>query len=305
MQDPFRQHFVPGKPEFFFQDGRCPVGVLRLQRDIVAAAGLQFGGGDLLHHPPTADDPIGSGDLFQFPQQMAADHDGHAPFRLQLQKQTADIPDAFRVQAVGRLVQQEQVGVAQQRQGQPQPPSLPHGKPLARLAARAGQAHFTQGPLHRLRTVVQPERHRLEHTVFPGRQPRVDPGVLHQHPQPPPDRGIGQRAAEQFDLPGRGAGQPGQQLEGGGFSGAVLADKSVNFSFSHLHVQVVHGRPAPVPFAQPGGMYSHLHTCHPPFLVGARQAPPLRSRCRMFPCAFVPATALSYKRRVKQTPRKV
>ena len=64
---------------------------------------------------------------------------------------------------------------------------------------------------------------------------------------------------EKFDLSGSGHRQSGQQFEGGGFSGTVGTDKAIDFSFGHLHVQMVHGSFAAVLFAQAHRSHSDLH----------------------------------------------
>ncbi len=66
------------------------------------------------------------------------------PAAVQLQQQLADLRDALRVQAVRRLVQDQQLRTAEQRAGQPEP--LPHAQRVGpdRSLADTGQADLLE-----------------------------------------------------------------------------------------------------------------------------------------------------------------
>ena len=68
------------------------------------------------------------------------------PPRVQLEQQLADLADALRVQAVGRLVEDQQLRTAQQRAGQPEPLAHAERVGLHRPAADAGRGRPAPAP---------------------------------------------------------------------------------------------------------------------------------------------------------------
>ena len=108
------------------------------------------------------------GQARHFTEDVARHEDGDALLLRQLDEQVADFDDPGRVQAVGGLVQHEQLGVVQQRLGQPQALLVAQrqraGAPVGisaqtqpfddvlhgfRLSARAQPAHGFQVLAHR------------------------------------------------------------------------------------------------------------------------------------------------------------
>ena len=89
----------PGRPR---SDGdkRCP--------------SLQLTDGDLLPHPPPVDDPHGVCHGLHLSEDVAGDHHGHLIFFSHPLQQIPHLLDARRVQAVGGLVQNQQLRPAQQ-----------------------------------------------------------------------------------------------------------------------------------------------------------------------------------------------
>ena len=89
---------------------------------------------------PVADDDEVVGDDLDLVQQVRGQQDGAAAVGV-VAEQVAHPPDAGRVEAVGRLVEDEDLGVAEQRVGDAQP--LPHAEgvvaePAVGLLARSG-----------------------------------------------------------------------------------------------------------------------------------------------------------------------
>ena len=85
-----------------------------------APVALQLVHVQLLQQAALVDDADAVRQAGDLGQDVAGHEDRHALFAGQLEQQLADLDDPGRVQAVGRLVQQEQLGVVQQRLGQPQ-----------------------------------------------------------------------------------------------------------------------------------------------------------------------------------------
>ena len=95
---------------------------------------MQVGERALIHDAAGADDGDARAELLDLGEQMAGEEDGHAPAG-QLLDQVAHVADAARVEAVRRLVEYEQLRVAQERGGEPE--SLPHSlRVAADLVAR-------------------------------------------------------------------------------------------------------------------------------------------------------------------------
>ena len=109
--------------------------VPRPQQQPPAPVPLQLVDVQLLEQAALVDDPDALGQARDLGQDVARHEDRHALFAGQLQQQLADLDDPGRVQAVGRLVQEEQPGIMQQGLGQSQPLGVALGK-VARPAGR-------------------------------------------------------------------------------------------------------------------------------------------------------------------------
>ena len=97
----------------------------------------------LQHEPAAVEHADPRAQLLDLGQQVAGQED-RRPGAVQLEQQLADLGDALRVQAVGRLVEHQQLGTAQQRAGQPEP--LPHAERvgLDRPPADPGEADLLE-----------------------------------------------------------------------------------------------------------------------------------------------------------------
>src|SRR5450830_859150 len=174
----------------------------------------------------------------------------------QLQEQGADLAGALRVQAVGRLVQQEQIAGSQQRSCDGQP--LPHaeGVVVVPLVGRGPQAHPVErgtdpggrGPgVHCAVGRVQPAQ------VVQRGQVRVERGPLDDGPHPGQHLGSlpRLRPAEQGVVPGGRPDQAEQQPDRCGLARAVRAEEPVHRAGGHRQVDGVHRHLAgPEPFGQ-------------------------------------------------------
>ena len=97
----------------------------------------------LQDQPPGVQDPDPGAQLLDFGQQVAGQEDGH-PALVQADHELPQIANPARIQAVARLVQDQQPRAAHQRGGQPE--ALPHAQRvgLDRPTAHPGQPDLLQ-----------------------------------------------------------------------------------------------------------------------------------------------------------------
>ncbi len=167
--------------------------------------------------PAGAHDPDVGGDLLDLGEQVAGDQDGGAVSG-ELTDQVADLAGALRIQAVRRLVEDQQVARLQQCSRQPEPllhPRASTGGTSCRAAASArpgrarprcaGAGRRVGGRIAGIQAaqVVRPERYGWKAGPF-------DQGADARQDTP---RGGRHRLAEQLDL-GRCAGPPARAASG-------------------------------------------------------------------------------------------
>jgi hypothetical protein len=95
----------------------------------------QFVEGGLDHEPAPVDDQHAVDGLRDLRQHVTGNEHGPA-FRCERAQEVAKPAHAFRVEAVGGLVEDQQLGLTEQRSGQPE--SLPHAERIALHAAAGG-----------------------------------------------------------------------------------------------------------------------------------------------------------------------
>jgi len=180
----------------------------------------QLGDAALLHQPAGVQhrDPVAH--LLDLGQQVAGEEHRGAAVR-QRAEHRAELADAGGVHAVGRLVQQQQRGVAQQRGREPE--ALAHALRvrLDLAAGDRGQRDLVQGDLDGVpaRQRRPAEREHLE--IAPAAEPRVEGGLLDHRADPGQPVGVGQRSPVEPGSARAGPDQPEQHPHGGG-----LADKN-------------------------------------------------------------------------------
>jgi hypothetical protein len=164
------------------------------------------------------------GDHLHLAQQMRGQQ--HRPAAVgEVAQQGAHPVDAGRVEAVGRLVEGQQPGIAQQRQCDPEP--LPHAQGVdASATAALGRAQ-ADALQHLVRAAGrQAHDHRGQDKRLPAGAPRVLRGGVEQDPDL--TAGVRQcpvRAAEHDCAARTGPGEPGQHAQRGGLPGAVRPEK--------------------------------------------------------------------------------
>ena len=174
------------------------------------------------------------------------------PAGVQLQQQLPDLADALRVEAVRRLVQHQQVGLAQQRRSQPEP--LPHAERvrLDRPAADPAEADLVQHLVHPAGAVGSAAAGRRvaagveQHQVRPAGQVAVGAGPFDQRADPAEHpRGRTWASAGRATRSARGGQhQAEQHPHRGGLAGAVRAEKAVDIAGADVQVDWHRPRPA-------------------------------------------------------------
>src|SRR5262245_21090496 len=249
------------------QHARRPPGLGGADLDPGRAAGPHLLQGALEDQPAGAHYPDMAADLLHLGEQVRRHQDGDAAGG-DLADERAHLPGALRVQAVGRLVQDDQFPWPEQARGDGQP--LLHAERVGALALlrRGQQAYPLQrggdagsggarvgGRVHR----VDPGEVRL------AGQLRVEGGALDQrshpgqHPRRPGRHGRGQ----QFVAAAGRVDQAEQHPDGRGLAGSVGTEETVDRSARHCHVQPVHRELATAePLGQPVRGHGHAGRGH-------------------------------------------
>ncbi len=232
---------------------------------------LDVGGGDddppgappdlverlLEHQLPVVHDADPRAQRLDLGEQVAGEEHRGA-LLVQLDQQLADLPDAVRVQAVGGLVEDQQVGGREQRAREPQP--LAHAQRVGahRAAVDAGEPD----PLEGLPHPPPPSRPaagagRVEQVeVRPPGEVAVRGGALDHRPDARQHRVDLARhlPAEHPDVAARGVDQPEQHPHQRRLARAVRAEEAVAVAPGDVQVDVVDGGVRPVALGQPAGL---------------------------------------------------
>ena len=174
---------------------------------------------------------------------MAGENDG-----VVFAKRADQLPDFQNlpgVEANGRLVQNDDLRVAQHRLGDSYPLAVALGQVLhqpVRHVQCPGLDHdlLQLGGNFLLRNALGPGD---EAQVLPGRPVQIQRRLLREIPDAAFGLGgiLEDVEAVDFHLPGGGGEAAGHDVHGGGFSRAVGAEKPVDLSRFHGKGQIVHG----------------------------------------------------------------
>jgi hypothetical protein len=192
-----------------------------------------------------------------------AGHKHRAALAAQRPQQITDLFDAGRVQAVGRLVQDQHLGILEQGSGQAQALAHPQRIALDQVIGPLGQPDPLQGRAHPARPDALQAPQQLQ--VAPPAHGREQGRSLYDRPNPTDDpvqfpANVG---AEQPAGPGGGGNQPQQAADGGGLTGPVRAQEPEHAALRDGEVQPIdrHARAsaqAPVLLTQPSD-FDHVH----------------------------------------------
>ena len=174
------------------------------------------------------------------------------------------------VEAGGRLVEEDQLGVADQRQREVQSPQLPAGEPPAAHVGLLAQARELQHLLHlaRVRVEARPVAQRLARGDV-----AVDAARLQHDPDPPAqlDRAARGVVPEHRHLAAVARAVPLEDLHRRGLAGAVGPEQPEHLAAAHLDVDPAHGLVLAVALVQ----VAHLDrgaVVHGPIIAGGLHA---------------------------------
>src|SRR5581483_11566665 len=149
-----------------------------------------------------------------------------------------EVAAALDVERDRRLVEDEQLGVRDEREREAHPLRLAAGEPLGELAGEPGEA----GELERL---VDPERVRVErrdelHELADAEVPDEAAGLEHRGDEAGADR-LGRRPAEDRDAAAVGLEQPEHEVDGGRLPGPVRPEQRHRLAALDAQVDAAHG----------------------------------------------------------------
>src|SRR6266404_64088 len=202
-----------------------------------------LGQGAFKNHSPLVQDGDAGAKLLHLAQKVRGQENGQAQFTMEPQNGLAHLVDALGVQAVARLVEDQQLGVRQQRlgQGQPRPHSVRVGPHFGMLApAEADPFNDLLNAWTRSGSGVGAEDFEISQPaeiVVKSRAFKDGSDLL----QGLSAVGRDIKAAD-FDFAARRPDLAQHHADSGAFPSAVVAEQTVNLARGDLQGQVVHGQ---------------------------------------------------------------
>ncbi len=200
------------------------------------------------------EDGHAAADQLDLREEMRVQEDRPALRRFFLQ-QVADLPPADRIDAVRRLVEQEDVGLVHERGGQAEPLRHPLGELLDPHIGPVGEADALEQPRDPRTEVRRGDaRHPPEDRErLAGRQVPGETMPLREIPDPAPALRVGDGDPEEGRIAGRGMRQAEEDLDRGRLARAVGAKKPEDLA--RLDPQVDAGQGFHAPATQPGAIH--------------------------------------------------
>lgn len=186
------------------------------------------------------------------------------PLSVQPEQQLPELHDALRVQAVDGLVQQEELRLVHQGEGQPKPLLHAQGEGLEFFLPGPGEADQLQRLVHAAPAGDAPLDAVVLQILFGG-EIGVEGGGLHHDAgaAPRPVQGGGGGGAEEGQLSGGGPGLAGDQPDQGGLARAVPAHQAEDLPLFHRQAGPVQGQGPAIPAGQlPGPQDQFRHSVH-------------------------------------------
>ena len=202
-------------------------------------------------------DEVVGGGLIELGQVVAGDEDGGAALAGQLAQESTHLDDADRVEAVDRLVEDQQLGTGDEGDGDAQALTHAQGELPHPLAARVGQADEPeQLVLQRRRRDAADDAVQVE--IVTGAHAQLQAGGLDEAAQAPQvvlgrAAAVARGVAEELDLAVGGRHQAADHAHEGGLARAVAADEAVDATALQAHVEILDGGPAPVALGERAG----------------------------------------------------
>ena len=236
------------------------VGVLGHDAELVAARADEVGGRALVHGATGLDEHEPVADLLELAE-VVRRHEHRATAAGQRSDQPAHLVDALRVEAVRRLVEDQQRRVAEQRGGDAE--ALLHAERVGAVAVVAAVAEpdgVEQGgdPLDRVTA------DRGEHAqVLAAAEGRVERRALDHRPDARQvGGGGGDVVAEHAAVAGAGPHEPEQHGHRRGLAGAVGTDEAGDDALRQLEVEAVDDRAVPVALGEAVHRHGRGVRCH-------------------------------------------
>ncbi len=218
------------------------------------------------HHP----DPVGQ--PLYLVEVMRGEQDG-GPGLAQPGDHLPGIPPGVRVEAGRRLVEEQQLRVADQGKGEVQPAQLAAGQGADPGPSLAGQAHLLDGGRHVPRPGVEAG---IERDHLPHRQLGVNATGLQHDPD-----ALAEAAAARLRIESEHLHRTGgalavafEDLHGRRLASAIRPEERVDLATPDLEAHAVNGAQPTVVLAQPlhhdGWRLERRHTIHTPIVGAAR-----------------------------------
>ena len=168
----------------------------------------------------------------------------------------ADLGHASRVQAVGGLVKEQHLRVAQQGVGDAQPLLHTHGVGAELAVGSRRESHLLQQLVYLGPGSPAGDTLEVAQVVAPA-EVWVEAGLLHDGANAPEEVGVDSfcRLTEEANAAGRGPRQAEQHTHGCGLAGAVGPQESEDASAGYAEGEVIHCRDGAVVLGQAAGFY--------------------------------------------------
>ena len=187
------------------------------------------------HHRDLVGEPLGLLDV-------VGRHQDRLALGAQLVDQGPELGADLRVEADGRLVEQDQLRVVDQPAGQQQPPAHPAGELVDGVLAAVAQARQVERPVDRGSDVLDPVEAGVDREVVLDRDVDVEVVELGDDPHQRPGRLrlAGQLVAEDAQLAGVGDRLAGEQPHRRRLAGAVGPEQAEADPGRDVEVEPVH-----------------------------------------------------------------
>ena len=223
----------------------------------------QFGGRPLGDQLPSVEDAHAVGQLCRLLQVVGGEQDGHAALPQFPERGPDDLAD-LGIEAGGRLVEEEDLRIGEQRPRDQEPPFHPAGEGLGRHLLAAGERHELEQFRDLLPelTPLQPEEQPVDAEVLDDVQFVVEGVALHDHAEVGLDLALHlpRVHVEDVHLTAVARQHSADHLRERGLSGAVRAEQGVADALPDGHADRVDGGQVP----KSPGHTLELHDGHAP-----------------------------------------
>ena len=236
------------------RDGEGAIEIARLDPDTDGPlAGEQFIHGPFADELAAGDDPDDLGQLAHLAEDVARDED-RPPRGCQPPERVAHGDDARRIEAVGRLVEEQEAWIAQEGRGDAEPLLHPERVRVHAVTCPVDESHELEELLDPLPRRRSPRRGDRTEVLATGQERiegrRLDEGAdLEQ----PPTVSASERPAEQLDAARVGMDEPREDAHRRRLAGTVRAQEAVHDASRDREIQTVERDHLAVALDEPAG----------------------------------------------------